>query len=667
MTNEEYKHLVERMNQWNYEYHVLDQPTITDADYDTAFNQLLTAEIENPSWILAESPSQRVGHVANSSFKKVTHEVKMMSLANAFSPEDAFNFFLKAANEIQCPVDHMVIVSEPKMDGLAISLHYKKGVLHYAATRGDGDVGEDVTHTVKTIKSIPLKLLTSEPPELLEVRGEVFMTKEMFRKTNELNEVNNGRIFANPRNAAAGTIRQLDPKVAAERALEFIPYGIGKFSAEIDFQSYSSIIAYLRSLGFQASAVIHRLSVEQTNFQTECERMNQLRDTLPFEIDGVVYKVDDLAMQYKLGFNARTPKWAIAYKFPAQIVNTTLLDVEFQIGRTGVATPVARLDPVAICGVVVSNATLHNMDEIERLGLCIGDVVELSRAGDVIPKITKVVKQGKDRRVIRVPSHCPSCQSQIVRAEGYTAYYCVGKEKCPSQLAERIKYFISRDCMDVKFLGGTLVEALCQKGILKDISDIYHITCEDIAQLEGQGMKNAARIIDSINESKNTKLNVFLTSLGIPGAGVGTGKNLAKHFKNLTDIRNASVDQLLEIPDIGQVSANHIWVFFNNPENKRVIDSLIASGVTWKEGNEDSKALPLAGQTWVLTGTLSTPRKEVSEMLESLGAKVSGSVSAKVTYLLAGDSAGSKLTQAQSLGISILNEQQFLDLIKPLL
>lgn len=667
MTNEEYKQLVERMNQWNYEYHVLDEPSIADSDYDNSFNQLLAIESRNPSWILPESPSQRVGNIANSSFKKVTHEVKMLSLANAFTPEEAYTFFVKAANEVQCPIEQMAIVSEPKMDGLAISLHYERGILQYAATRGDGEVGEDVTHTVKTIKSIPLKLLTPDPPELIEVRGEVFMTKEMFRKTNELNEVNNGRIFANPRNAAAGTIRQLDPKVAAQRALEFIPYGIGKYSTERTFQTYEAILVYLRSLGFHVSSVIYSIPVKEVNFQTECERMNQLRDTLPFEIDGIVYKLDNLALQSKLGFNARTPKWAIAYKFPAQIVNTTLLDVEFQIGRTGVITPVAKLNPVSVGGVVVSNATLHNMDEIERLGLYIGDTVELSRAGDVIPKITKVVNEGKDRRVIRVPSRCPSCQSKIVRADGYSAYYCIGKDICPSQLAERIKYFISRDCMDVKFLGSSLVEALCAQGVLKDISDIYHITCEDIARLEGQGMKNATRIIDSINESKNTKLNVFLTSLGIPGAGVGTGKNLANHFKNLNAIRNASIEQLLEIPDIGNVSANSIWVFFNDPENKRIIDSLIASGVTWKEGTDDSKALPLAGQTWVLTGTLSTPRKEVTEILESLGAKVSGSVSAKVTYLLAGDSAGSKLTQAQSLGVSILNEQQFLDLVKPLL
>lgn len=666
MNNQEYKQFVETMNKWNHEYHVLDEPSISDSDYDIAFNQLQEIEKQNPSWILPESPTQRVGNVVSSSFKKIKHDVKMLSLSNVFSPEEAYLFFHKAASELAVEDLRLTVVSEVKMDGLAISLSYVKGILQYAATRGDGEVGEDVTHTVKTIKSIPLKLLTPDPPEILEVRGEVFMTKEMFRKTNELNALNNGRIFANPRNAAAGTIRQLDPKVAADRALEFIPYGIGKHSNELFFGRYCDILRYLEKIGFAYPTATSFLSISSNHFHDECERISNLRDTLPFEIDGIVYKMDELVFQEELGFNARTPKWAIAYKFPAQIVSTTLLDVVFQIGRTGVLTPVAKLRPVPVGGVVVSNATLHNLDEIERLGIYIGDTVELSRAGDVIPKITKVIEQGKDRRPIRIPSHCPCCKSELKR-DGLLNPHCVNKDTCSAQVSERIKYFISRDCMDVKFLGGSLVEALCDRGLLKDISDIYHITCEDIASLEGQGIKNATRIIDSINESKNTKLNVFLTSLGIPGAGVGTGKNLANHFKSLTAIRNATIEQLTNVPDIGTISANSIYLFFNDPQNNRIVDSLIASGVTWEELSNDSKSLPLDGQTWVLTGTLTKPRKEITDVLESLGARVSGSVSAKVTYLLAGESAGSKLIQAHKLGVTVLNEDQFTDLIKPFL
>lgn len=662
----DYKNLVAQLNEWNHAYHVLDSPLVSDADYDSAFLQLQKIEQQHSDWLQPDSPTQRVGAMANSAFEKISHNVKMLSLSNAFSFDETVDFFLKAAKELSLSFAKLAIFSEPKLDGLAISLHYAKGFLIYAATRGDGQIGENVTHTVKTIQSIPLKLHTQNPPEILEVRGEVFMTKAVFEQINRLAQTENGRTFVNPRNAAAGTIRQLNPQIAAARALQFIPYGIGEYSGELKFTRHSEIMAYFVELGFKANPNNQAFLASQSVFEQDYQRMEKLRETLPMEIDGIVYKIDALDLQEKLGFISRSPKWAVARKFPAQVVRTKLLDVDFQVGRTGVLTPVARLEPVFVGGVTVSNATLHNMDEIERLNLCIGDSVEIHRAGDVIPKVAKVVLEGKERKKIVMPSNCPICNSPVIRVANQSAFRCTGGLTCNAQVAERIKYFASRGCMNIRQLGTKLIDVLCEQGVLTSVADIYRLQIDDIANLEGQGEKNAAKILAAIEASKKTTLATFLTSLGIPEVGESGAKNLANYFGDLKKLRAADIETLQKVPDVGLITANNVRSFFDNPQQKQLVDELLAVGISWQENEmSQNSTKPFNGQTWVLTGTLSLPRNEIKTKLESLGAKVSGSVSAKTHYVLAGEAAGSKLTQAQNLGVTILNEMQFLEMVKP--
>ncbi len=660
----EYQAFVNQLNLWNHAYHVLDAPLISDTEYDAAFRKLQTIELEHPDWLIPDSPSQRVGAIASSAFEKITHNVKMLSLANAFSLEETVDFFIKAAKELALPLETLFIYSEPKLDGLAISLRYEDGLLTYAATRGDGQVGENVTHTIKTIQSIPLKLNTNAPPEILEVRGEVFMSKAVFEQINQLAQTQNSRSFVNPRNAAAGTVRQLNPKIAAERALQFIPYGIGEYSGEHEFSRHSETITYLTELGFKANTNCQSFFASEAAFEQDYQRMEKLRDTLPMEIDGIVYKIDSLALQEKLGFIARSPKWAVARKFPAQVMTTTLLDVDFQVGRTGVLTPVARLEPVFVGGVTVSNATLHNMDEIERLGLHIGDIVEVHRAGDVIPKVVKVVTEGNIRRPIIMPTQCPVCESVVKRTNNQAAYRCTGGLACSAQIAERIKYYASRNCMNIRQLGAKLIEILCEQGVLTSVVDIYRLQLDDIANLDGQGEKNATKILAAIEASKQTKFSTFLAALGIPEVGEEGAKNLARYFKSLEKLRIADVETLVQVPDVGVVTANNVRTFFDDAAQNQLINDLLAAGVHWNESTEElsENLKPFAGQTWVLTGTLSLPRNEVKAKLEQLGAKVSGSVSAKTTCVLAGEAAGSKLAQAQTLNIKIIDEAQFLEL-----
>ncbi len=660
----DYQNLVTQVNQWNHAYHVLDAPLVSDAEYDATFRQLQIIEQENPDWLISESPTQRVGDIVSSAFKKIPHDVKMLSLANAFSIDETVNFFVKAAKELAIPLAELSIFSEPKLDGLAISLRYENGLLHYAATRGDGQIGEDVTHNIKTIQSIPLKLNTETPPEILDVRGEVFMTKAVFEHINQLAQTQNARTFVNPRNAAAGTIRQLNPKITAERALQFIPYGIGAYSGEIIFSLHSEILVYLVELGFKSNPNNDAFFANQTAFEQDYQRMENLRDSLPMEIDGIVYKIDTLDLQQKLGFISRSPKWAVARKFPAQVMTTKLLDVDFQVGRTGVLTPVARLEPVFVSGVTVSNATLHNMDEIERLNLCIGDSVEIHRAGDVIPKVVKVVAEGESRKKIVMPQNCPVCNSPVIRVENQAAWRCSGSLACGAQIAERIKYYASRNCMNIRQLGTKLIEVLCEQSILNNVADIYRLQIDDIANLEGQGEKNATKILAAIEASKQTQFSTFLTALGIPEVGESGAKNLARYFKTLDELRTADIETLVQIPDVGVVTANNVRTFFDDATHNQLVNDLLTVGVTWDENKNVENLQPLAGQIWVLTGTLSSPRNEIKAKLERLGAKVSGSVSAKTTYVLAGEAAGSKLSQAQSLGVKILDETQFLELMQ---
>ena len=664
MTFIDYQKFVTQLNDWNHAYHVLNTPLVSDSEYDTEFRQLQSIEHENPDWLIPESPTQRVGDIVNSAFKKITHDVKMLSLSNTFSIDETIDFFVKAAKELAIPLAELDIFSESKLDGLAISLRYENGFLRYAATRGDGQIGEDVTHNIKTIQSIPLKLNAENPPKILDVRGEVFMIKAIFEQLNHLAQVQNSRLFVNPRNAAAGTIRQLNPKITAERALQFIPYGMGAYSGEIAFSRHSEILAYLVKLGFKSNQNNHNFSANKMAFEQDYQRMEILRESLPMEIDGIVYKIDSLNLQGKLGFISRSPKWAVARKFPAQIMITTLLDVDFQVGRTGVLTPVARLEPVFVGGVTVSNATLHNMDEIERLNLCIGDKVEIHRAGDVIPKIVKVVSEGKARQTIVMPDQCPVCNSRVKRIENQTAFRCSGGLACGAQIAERIKYYASRNCMNIRQLGSKVIEILCEQSVLTSVADIYRLQRDDITNLEGQGEKNATKILAAIEASKKTEFSTFLAALGIPEVGESGAKNLARYFKTLEKLRSADIETLVKVPDVGEITAGNVRAFFEDATNKQLVDDLIAAGVTWDTNQTIESLQPLTAQTWVLTGTLNSPRNEIKVKLEQLGAKVTSSVSTKTTVVLAGEGAGSKLTQARKHGVKIFNEAQFLELMK---
>ncbi len=664
--NPRYNDLIAKITQWDHEYYVLDDPTVSDAEYDSTFRELLQIESAQPELITPESPSQRVGASPIQDYIKIEHNVRMLSLSNAFSLEETYAFFEKAAKELDNDTVSFNVYSEPKLDGLAISIYYEDGVLVYAATRGDGQVGEDVTHTIKTIKSIPLKLSGAKPPKRIDIRGEVFMPKKAFEKLNRLATENNSKIFVNPRNAAAGSIRQMNPKIAAERDLQFIPYGIGTYEGDQEFTKHSNIMSYLHSLGFKQNPHCFNFVGTFENFTKNYEFMAQHRSDLPMEIDGIVYKIDDLSIQDKLGFIARSPKWAVARKFPAQNETTQLLAVDFQVGRTGVLTPVARLAPVFVGGVTVSNATLHNMDEIERLGLCIGDEVEIQRAGDVIPKVVKVISVGAERTPIKMPHNCPVCDSIVERTEGQASFRCSGGLTCGAQSAERIKHYASRKFMNINNLGTKLIEVLYETGKLKTIADIYLLTLDDIANLEGQGVKSAQNVLDSIESSKSTKLGAFIGALGIHEVGEESAKNLAKHFCSLEALSNATLEDLLAVPDIGPIMAQNIEHFFKDTTNQKIIADIIAAGVTWPDEIPPSPdEQPLLGQTWVLTGTLEKlTRSEAKQILENLGAKVAGSVSKKTDCVVAGKEAGSKLKNAEALGVKTLDEDAFLKTFK---
>ncbi len=661
--NTRYIDLISQITLWDHEYYVLDDPSVSDAEYDKAFKELLDLEAAQPELITPESPSQRVGATPIQDYIKIEHSVRMLSLSNTFSFEETYAFFEKAAKELDYDSISFNLYSEPKLDGLAISIYYENGNLVYAATRGDGQIGEDVTHTIKTIKSIPLKLASDKPPKRIDIRGEVFMPKKAFEKLNRLALQNNTKLFVNPRNAAAGSIRQMNPKIAAERDLQFIPYGIGTYDGEIEFTQHSAIMNCLHGLGFMQNPHCYNFIGTFENLTKNYEFMAEHRSELPMEIDGIVYKIDDLELQTKLGFIARSPKWAVARKFPAQNETTQLLAVDFQVGRTGVLTPVARLAPVFVGGVTVSNATLHNMDEIDRLGLCIGDEVEIQRAGDVIPKIVKVTATGDTRTPIIMPEQCPVCNSTVERTEGQASYRCSGGLTCGAQSAERIKHYASRKFMNINNLGTKLIEILYETGTLKTIADIYQLKSADIADLEGQGLKSAQNVLDSIEASKTTKLGIFIGALGIHEVGEESAKNLAKYFCTLDAISKATHKDLLTVPDIGPVMAKNIEHFFKDETNQTIISNIIAAGVSWPDEIPPSpNEQPLLGQTWVLTGTLEKlTRSEAKEILENLGAKVAGSVSKKTDCLVAGRDAGSKLKNAEALGIKILDENGFLD------
>ena len=653
------------INYHNYRYYVLDDPEIPDSEYDRLMRELEALEAAHPELITPDSPTQRVGAEPLKAFGEVRHKVPMLSLANAFSDEELRDFDARVRKLLG--VGLVAYAAEPKLDGLAVSLRYEKGVLVRGATRGDGHRGEDVTANVRTIDTIPLRLLGDDWPEVLEVRGEVFMPKSGFEKLNREARRKGDKAFANPRNAAAGSLRQLDPRVTAGRPLAFFAYGWGELSVERLADTHSASMAVLRGLGLPVSPELKVLEGVEACLRYH-RTMREKRDSLDYDIDGVVFKVDRLDWQERLGYVARAPRWAIAHKFPAEEALTVLRDVEWQVGRTGAVTPVARLEPVRVGGVTVKNATLHNMDEIEKKDIRIGDTVYVRRAGDVIPEIVRVLPERRpaDARRIQLPDKCPVCGSEVIKPEGEAIARCTGGLYCPAQRKEALKHFASRRAMDIEGLGDKLVDQLVEKGLVHDPADLYTLTREQLAGLERMGEKSAQNLIEALQRSKQTTLARFLYAIGIREVGEATAQTLARHFGSLEAIEQADEERLQQVPDIGPVVAAYIVGFFRQSHNREVIDKLRRAGVSWPENEPapEPEALPLQGKTFVLTGTLSRPRQQVKEALQALGARVSGSVSKKTDYLVAGENPGSKYDRAQALGVTILDEEELQKLLE---
>ena len=662
-----YERLKDELNRHNYLYYVLDDPSIPDSEYDRLMRSLQDIEGEFPELRSADSPSQRVGGEALKGFSQVSHNVPMLSLDNAFSDEDMSDFDRRIKERLKLGgSDKIAYVCEPKLDGVAVSLVYEKGLLVRGATRGDGSVGEDITVNVRTINSIPLKLRGTDFPELLEVRGEIYISQQGFDQLNQKALRAGDKPFVNPRNAAAGSLRQLDSKITATRPLEMFAYSAGQYRAQAKPDSHFKMLGNLADWGFKINR--HIQLVEGI---AACEKYYQqlaaLRDQLDYEIDGIVYKVSDLQLQERLGFVAKAPRWAIARKFPAQEEMTRLLDVEFQVGRTGAVTPVARLEPVFVGGVTVANATLHNADEIARLGICVGDMVIVRRAGDVIPQIVKAVLEKRPVGAVPIefPERCPVCQSSVKRTAGEVVARCTGGLFCGAQTKQAIKHFASRKAMDIDGLGDKLVDLLVDQGLIYSVADLFELQTEQLVGLERMAQKSAQNLLNSIAASKQTSLPKFLFALGIREVGEATGQTLANNFGSLESVICAPIEELLEVEDVGPVVARHIVDFFNNPDNLSIIQALRQAGVHWQNIDQSVQSLPLKGQTWVLTGTLETmSRAEAKDRLQSMGAKVAGSVSAKTHCIVAAPGAGSKLKKAQELAIEILTEQQFTDFLK---
>ncbi|HHG3162329.1 TPA: NAD-dependent DNA ligase LigA [Vibrio parahaemolyticus] len=647
-------------------YYVEDNPEIPDAEYDRLMRELLEIEAQHPDLVTVDSPSQRVGGKPLSEFNQVTHEVPMLSLDNAFDDSELDSFHKRAQDRIGGESIKQYCC-EPKLDGLAVSLLYENGILVQAATRGDGTTGENITENVRTINAIPLKLRGDDWPARLEVRGEVFMPKAGFEKLNELARQKGEKVFVNPRNAAAGSLRQLDSRITASRPLSFYAYSVGVVQGADLAASHYERFLQIKSWGLPMCPETKRVD-SLADVKTYYQDILQRRDALPYEIDGVVIKIDDIAVQERLGFVARAPRWAIAYKFPAQEEITTLNEVEFQVGRTGAITPVAKLEPVFVGGVTVSNATLHNADEIERLQVKIGDQVVIRRAGDVIPQVVSVIKERRPEtaRDIIFPTQCPVCGSHVERIEGEAVTRCTGGLVCQAQRKQALKHFVSRKALDVDGLGDKVIEQLVDREMVETPADLFKLSAGVLTVLERMGPKSAQNIVNALEKSKLTTLPRFLYSLGIREVGEATAANLAQHFKSLEAIQAATEEQLIAVQDIGVVVAKHITTFFEEEQNQAVVQDLLVQGIHWPEisAPEQGAELPLEGKTVVLTGTLSQlGRTEAKEALQSLGAKVTGSVSKKTDILFAGENAGSKLTKAQELGVEIKTEQDLLELI----
>jgi DNA ligase (NAD+) len=658
--------LREKIAQHDYRYYVLDEPSVPDAEYDRLMLELRELEGAHPELVTPDSPTQRVSGQPAAGFEEVRHGVAMLSLDNAFSDEDIRNFDRRVRAKLDIKTDTLEYDAEPKLDGLAVSLTYRDGNLIQAATRGDGATGEDITANIRTIKAIPLRL-RGAAPTLLEARGEVYMPLEGFRRMNAAAAASGEKVFANPRNAAAGSLRQLDARITAKRPLAAFFYAVGQWQGGEPPPSQGALIAQLGTWGLRTCPEIELVRGVE-GCLTYYRSIGARRAELPYQIDGVVYKVNSRREQETLGFVSRAPRWAIAHKFPADEALTVVREIEFQVGRTGVLTPVARLDPVNVAGVVVSNATLHNMDEVERKDVRRGDTVVVRRAGDVIPEVVRVVLEqrptGKHApHPVKLPERCPVCSSPVVRTPGEAAARCTGGFVCPAQRKESLRHFASRRALDIEGLGDKLIEQMVDQDLLQGPSDIFALDAATLTGLERMGEKSAANLLAAIDHSRKITLPRLLNGLGIPGVGETTAKALADHFGSLSSLQAASAEEILEVPDVGPVIAESVHEFLADARHARELARLRERGLTWDEGPPASArapaaaAAPLAGLTVVLTGTLSgLTREEAGERLAALGAKVSGSVSKKTSYVIAGSDAGSKLTRAQALGVTLLDE-----------
>lgn len=649
-------------------YHVMDAPEIPDAEYDRLMRELRELEAQHPDLITPDSPTQRVGAAPLTAFTQVRHEVPMLSLDNVFD-EESFLAFNKRVQDRLKSSDALIYCCELKLDGLAVSLLYENGVLMRAATRGDGTTGEDITSNVRTIRAIPLKLRGENIPARLEVRGEVFLPQSGFEKINEEARRTGGKVFANPRNAAAGSLRQLDPRITAKRPLTFFCYGIGILEGGELPNSHLARLQQFKAWGLPVSDRI-RLCGTPEEVLAFYHKVEQDRPTLGFDIDGVVIKVDSLDLQAQLGFVARAPRWAVAFKFPAQEQLTFVRDVEFQVGRTGAITPVARLEPVHVAGVLVSNATLHNADEIDRLGLRIGDKVVIRRAGDVIPQVVNVVlsERPEETREVTFPAHCPVCGSDVERVEGEAVARCTGGLICGAQRKESLKHFVSRRAMDVDGMGDKIIDQLVEKEYVHTPADLFRLTAGKLTGLDRMGPKSAQNVVNALEKAKETTFARFLYALGIREVGEATAAGLAAYFGTLETLIAASVDELQKVPDVGVVVAKHVHNFFSEESNRDVIRQLTEEvGIHWPAPlvvNAEEIDSPFAGKTVVLTGSLSQlSRDEAKERLTALGAKVAGSVSKKTDLVIAGEAAGSKLAKAQELGIAVIDEDEMIRLL----
>lgn len=655
--------LKQRLAEYDYHYYVLDAPLVTDNEYDGLYRQLVEIEQQFPELVTPDSPSQRVGGQALSAFASVQHRQAMLSLNNAFSDEELEAFDRRVREGAGVSVVEYAV--EPKFDGLAITLTYEQGLFVQGATRGDGYTGENVTHNLKTIRAIPSRLNMTNPPALLEVRGEVLMLKKDFEKLNQQQAAVGGKLFANPRNAAAGSLRQLDSNITAKRPLHFFAYGLGASDGVPELHSHAEAMQYLADLRFPVS-VLRGVKTGVQGLRDYYAEIGEKRKDLPFDIDGVVYKVNDFDMQETLGFVSRAPRWAVAHKFPAEEATTVVEDITVQVGRTGAITPVARLKPVFVGGVTVTNATLHNEDELRRKNILIGDTVVVRRAGDVIPEVVLVKPELRpdNARTFVMPTVCPECGSHVVRLEDEAVARCTGGLICPAQRKQAITHFASRRAMDIEGLGEKLVDQLVARELIHHLDDIYRLDLPVLAGLDRMADKSAQNVLAAIEKSKQATLPRFIYALGIRNVGEATAKDLAQHFGSLEALMEANIETLMQVNDVGPVVAEAVYQFFLEPHNREVIAAMRALGVHWADIAKTKSSAAFAGKTFVLTGTLPTLKRDQAQaMIEAAGGKVSGSVSAKTSFVVAGTEAGSKLEKAQQLNIPILDETALLEML----